>query len=207
MSLTLIHLSSYRLSAGNTAVYVHLSNSQSRPLTKNSNSTPSKKSFLIFLNKTRKSSASAKMTGKRYMTVEEREILLNLSEKDIQVETLQINSCVIIQRSPKPWSASENVKVCSTYLSRVENASQQKELTVDYFESTKLIRNRQLKSSKKPHLSSKNFQKRLEFCKKYEGWTVEDWKKVVLSDETNVQAEPNGGHKKVWWKPTEKLSE
>ena len=52
-------------------------------------------------------------------------------------------------------------------------------------------------TTKKPHLSSKNIQQRLDFCKNYEGWTVEDWNTVVFSDETNIQAEPNGGHRKV----------
>ena len=60
-------------------------------------------------------------------------------------------------------------------------------------------------TTKKPQLSSKNIQQRLEFCKKYESWKVEDWKTVVFSDETNIQAEPNGGHRKVWRKPTERL--
>ena len=62
-------------------------------------------------------------------------------------------------------------------------------------------------TTKKPQLSSKNIQQRLEFCKKYESWKVEDWKTVVFSDETNIQAEPNGGHRKVWRKPNEKLSD
>ena len=37
------------------------------------------------------------------------------------------------------------------------------------------------------------------------GGTVEDSKAVALSVETNVQAEPNGGHRKVERKSTEKL--
>lgn len=39
---------------------------------------------------------------------------------------------------------------------------------------------------KKPLLSEKNRKKRLEFAKKYRDWTVEQWKKVLFSDETKV---------------------
>ena len=54
--------------------------------------------------------------------------------------------------------------------------------------SSQTIRNRlkeqEIKSystTKKPHLSSKTIQQRLEVCKKYESWSVEDWKTVVFS--------------------------
>ena len=60
-------------------------------------------------------------------------------------------------------------------------------------------------TTEKPQLSSKIIQQCLEFCKKYESWSVEDWNTVVFSNKTNIQAEPNGGHRKVWRKPTEKL--
>lgn len=42
------------------------------------------------------------------------------------------------------------------------------------------------KPAKKPKLSPKNIADRLTFCKKYQGWTAEQWKDVMFSDETQV---------------------
>ena len=55
-------------------------------------------------------------------------------------------------------------------------------------------------TTKKAQLYSRIIQKRLEFCEKYEGWTVDDWETVVFSDETNIRVEPTGGHRRVWRK-------
>ena len=59
----------------------------------------------------------------------------------------------------------------------------------------------------KPKLSSSHLQQRLLFCKKYENWTVEDWRTIVFSDEVNIEAAPNGGRRKVWRIPDEKFSD
>ena len=40
---------------------------------------------------------------------------------------------------------------------------------------------------KKPYLSAKNIKERLEWAKLYKDWTIEQWKKVVWSDETMLQ--------------------
>ena len=40
------------------------------------------------------------------------------------------------------------------------------------------------KGSKDPLLSRKNIRDRLIFCKRYRDWTVEDWSKVIFSDES-----------------------
>lgn len=39
------------------------------------------------------------------------------------------------------------------------------------------------RAAKKPFLSRKNISDRLKFCRKYKDWTVEDWGKVIFSDE------------------------
>lgn len=39
---------------------------------------------------------------------------------------------------------------------------------------------------KKPLLSTRHRQKRLAFALKYKKWTVEDWKRVIWSDETKI---------------------
>ena len=43
------------------------------------------------------------------------------------------------------------------------------------------------KARKKPYLSQANMKKRLEFAKKHENWTPDDWGKIVWSDESNFQ--------------------
>ena len=43
------------------------------------------------------------------------------------------------------------------------------------------------KPAKEPQLISKMKKKRLEFAKKHINWSVEDWKKVLLSDESIFQ--------------------
>ncbi len=39
---------------------------------------------------------------------------------------------------------------------------------------------------KKPGLSQKNIKARLEFAKKYQDWTVNDWNRVIFSDESKI---------------------
>lgn len=39
-------------------------------------------------------------------------------------------------------------------------------------------------ATKKPYVNNKNRLKRLKWCKRYQGWTVEDWKQVLWSDES-----------------------
>ena len=43
------------------------------------------------------------------------------------------------------------------------------------------------KPAKKPQLISQMKKKRLEFAKKHIDWSVEDWKKMFLSDESTFQ--------------------
>ena len=39
----------------------------------------------------------------------------------------------------------------------------------------------------KPKLSAKNIKDRIKFCRKYQNWTIEDWKKVMFTDETSIR--------------------
>ena len=39
---------------------------------------------------------------------------------------------------------------------------------------------------KKPLLRARHIKQRLDFCKKYQNWTVEDWKRVIWSDEAKA---------------------
>ena len=59
--------------------------------------------------------------------------------------------------------------------------------------------------TKKPYVSSVNRRKRVNFAKRYRAWTVDEWKKVVWSDESPfVLRCQNRSY--VWCRPTEKFS-
>jgi len=60
---------------------------------------------------------------------------------------------------------------------------------------------------KKPAISAKNQKKRLEFAKKHQHWTVEDWKRVIWSDETKVNRFGVDGRTWCWKSKGEGLSE
>src|SRR5215469_147372 len=51
---------------------------------------------------------------------------------------------------------------------------------------------------KKPLLASRHIKARLEFARKYKDWTVDDWKRVVWSDETKINRFGSDGRKWCW---------
>lgn len=51
---------------------------------------------------------------------------------------------------------------------------------------------------KKPLLSARHRQRRLAFALKHREWTVEDWKRVVWSDETKINRFGSDGREWVW---------
>ena len=54
---------------------------------------------------------------------------------------------------------------------------------------------------KKPLLKKSHIKKRLEFAERYCDWTLEDWKRVVWSDETKINRLGSDGRKWMWTKP------
>ena len=58
---------------------------------------------------------------------------------------------------------------------------------------------------KKPLLSARHRQKRLAFALKHREWTVEDWKRVIWSDETKINRFGSDGREYVWKKQGEDL--
>ena len=61
--------------------------------------------------------------------------------------------------------------------------------------------------SKRPLLSAKHHKAHLDFAEAHKDWTIEDWKRVIWSDETKINRLGSDGHKWVWKKPGESLSD
>jgi hypothetical protein len=59
---------------------------------------------------------------------------------------------------------------------------------------------------KRPILSQRHRKERLDFAVAHQHWTVEDWKRVVWSDETKVNRLGSDGKKWAWKKAGEGLS-
>ena len=53
----------------------------------------------------------------------------------------------------------------------------------------------------KPLLTKHHIRQRLEFAERYQHWTLDDWKRVVWSDETMINRFGSDGRKWHWKKP------
>jgi transposase len=60
---------------------------------------------------------------------------------------------------------------------------------------------------KRPRLTKRHRRERLDFALAHKDWTVEDWKRVVWSDETKINRLGSDGRKWVWKKAGEGLSD
>jgi len=52
--------------------------------------------------------------------------------------------------------------------------------------------------SKKPYLTDKNKKKCLDFARKYQNWSVEQWKRVMFSNEVRINLQGVGGREWVY---------
>lgn len=59
---------------------------------------------------------------------------------------------------------------------------------------------------KKPMLTKKHIAAHLKWAKVHEGWTLENWKRVIWSDETKINRIGSDGRKWIWKRPEEKLN-
>jgi transposase len=64
---------------------------------------------------------------------------------------------------------------------------------------------RSFTKAKKPLLTKRHVQQRLNFARKYENWTVDDWKRVIWSDETKMNRMGSDGRKWGWKQPGTQL--
>jgi len=60
---------------------------------------------------------------------------------------------------------------------------------------------------KKPLLSKKHREQRLRFAKRHKDWTVNDWSKIVWSDESKFQIFGSDGRQYCWKRPNEQLQD
>lgn len=51
---------------------------------------------------------------------------------------------------------------------------------------------------KKPRLLPRHIRQRLDFALQHQHWTVEDWKRVIWSDETKINRLGSDGREWVW---------
>ncbi|KAG0814503.1 hypothetical protein G6F29_013664 [Rhizopus arrhizus] len=58
----------------------------------------------------------------------------------------------------------------------------------------------------KPLLRTQNIIKRLQWAKSHQHWTVDDWKRVIFSDETKINRFASDGKAYTWKLPNEELN-
>jgi len=60
---------------------------------------------------------------------------------------------------------------------------------------------------KKPRLLPRHRRQRMDFAVRYQHWTVDDWERVVWSDETKINRIGSDGRKWAWKKPGSALTD
>ena len=99
---------------------------------------------------------------------------------------------------------------CSSAV-EVRNRLQEREnLDISTPTIRRILRNNGLVSRvkrKMPYLSERHKKQRYGFAKKYESWTIEDWSKVIWSDESKFQIFGSDGKQYYWKYPGEPLKD
>lgn len=62
---------------------------------------------------------------------------------------------------------------------------------------------RKVKPTTKPGLNDTQMKARLDWCHAHRSWTIEDWKRVIWTDETSVVFGQRRGAQRVWRRPYE----
>lgn len=124
-----------------------------------------------------------------------------------------------VRDAPKTGRPSKQADNVNTVLGKVRQSRFGREMTCAYISAElgnsispmtvwRILRAAGMKKTKptrKPGLTEKMKRARFEFCLLYQHWTLEDWKRVIWSDETSVILNHRRGGYRVWRTPEEKF--
>jgi transposase len=118
-----------------------------------------------------------------------RPLLLSIRQKRLVVRKITAGECDNAAQAQRMLLEEEGIKAS---VKTVRNALQEAGM-------------RAMVKKKKPLLRTRHIRARLEFARKYQDWTVDDWKRVVWSDETKVNRFGSDGREWCWKKRGERL--
>jgi transposase len=115
---------------------------------------------------------------------------------------------------PRKLTTCDQRLLARKVTSGVADTAPQLKKLLDLDVSTQTVRNALKKAGlksavkqKKPFLSKAHQRRRLEFALRHQHWTLEDWSRVVWSDESKVNRLGSDGRSWVWKKPGSALKE
>lgn len=118
-----------------------------------------------------------------------RKKLLSTNDVTFAVTQLSSNKAESVEKLSKTLTETKGIKVSRFTLSReLHNAGMRATI-----------------KKKKPAISAKNRKERLAFAKSHKDWTVEDWKRVIFSDETKINRFGSDGLRWTWVRDNEPL--
>lgn len=110
-----------------------------------------------------------------------------------RITTARIDTQIvrIADKSEAPSAVNIAQQLADMKLANISHSTVKRRLNENGLHGKVLVR--------KPLLTKRHIQMRLEFCKMYKNWTIDDWKRVLWSDETKINLHGSDG--KVWtWK-------
>jgi transposase len=115
---------------------------------------------------------------------------------------------------PRKLTTCDQRLLARKVTSGVADTAPQLKKLLDLDVSTQTVRNALKKAGlksavkqKKPFLSKAHQRRRLEFALRHQHWTLEDWSRVVWSDESKINRLGSDGRSWVWKKPGSALKE
>ena len=99
---------------------------------------------------------------------------------------------------------------CSTAVDIQKKLKTDCKITVSDNTVKRVLRRNGLSSrikKKKPYLKKKHRQLRLNFAKKYKDWGIEEWSRIIWSDESKFKIFGSDGRQYCWKKPEEPLTD
>lgn len=116
-----------------------------------------------------------------------------LSERDENFIAKKISSGVV----PNATKMSKEIK-------------ERFDISVSRYTISRVLKKKGFKSAEKkekPQLSKKNVKARFDFAKAHQDWTLDDWKRVIFSDETKINRFNSDGRTWYWSKDPSVLNE